>query len=474
MTDDNPLVNNHDFDSAPANEQSMEDSNRNIENYPLGDYPNHLAQESIIAAASNDQTTADTTILILSDGQDSFVLPTPPNADQDSEQPSSRSNLGALAHLAGSTMVSLSMVLGLLLIARLLVPSLVESARYSWHRGELRAEYELSGERLQQVSLSSLTDVSKLVSQRLGPSVVHINLMREEKTHSQLDRMLNGLEGQGSGFVIREDGYILTNNHVIAGTENFEVLLRDGRRLPAVIVGADPLTDLAVLKVDAENLLPVMWGKSDEVEVGTPVWAVGSPFGLQQSVTFGIISSKHRVNFRGTPYDQHLHADTAYGDLMQSDVALNPGNSGGPLVNSMGEVVGVNTAILGETYHGISFSIPSRVAQKVAENLLVDGEVHRGWLGIRMAKRNDDYGSSDTGIPAEGVRVSDFPNDSPARRAGIRIGDIIVRFDGQPVHTDDELLRFIAEAPVGKTCRVTVVREQQELEISVQLSRRQM
>ena len=162
-------------------------------------------------------------------------------------------------------------------------------------------------------------------------------------------------DGQGSGFVVRDDGYILTNHHVIDSKGVIEVTLSDGRRMRADLIGFDSKTDLAVLKIDAGELMPVEWGDSERVDVGTPVWAVGSPFGLQQTVTFGIISGKHRVDFRATRDVENSRAGAPYRDLMQSDVALNPGNSGGPLVNAMGQVVGVNAAILGDTFRGISF-----------------------------------------------------------------------------------------------------------------------
>ena len=185
------------------------------------------------------------------------------------------------------------------------------------------------------------------------------------------------------------------------------------RRVPADHRGVDAMTDLAVLRIDAQGLMAIDWGDSDDVVVGTPVWAAGSPFGLQQTVTFGIISGKHRVDFRGTRYEESVRGGTAYGDMMQSDVALNPGNSGGPLVNSMGEVVGVNAAILGETYRGISFSIPSKVAQRVAASLIADGQVSRGWLGVRMEDlaENERFDAAGNRLP--GVRVKGFPHESP-------------------------------------------------------------
>lgn len=410
------------------------------------------------------------------------------NADAEPTQVDSRYPSYQTRHLATSTLLSLFMVLALLLIVRLVVPSLVESIRYGWHRGELRAEYELSGERLKTVSLDSLADVSQLVSQRVGPSVVHINLLRSEKElASQTSEIpiFDGLldrndphvryKGQGSGFVIDAAGHILTNNHVIAGSGNIEVTLSDGRQLRAVVVGADPATDLAVLKVEAAGLMPVDWGNSETVSVGTPVWAVGSPFGLQQTVTFGIISGKHRIDLRGTRYERSLPGDNAYGDLMQSDVALNPGNSGGPLANSMGEVIGVNAAILGETYKGISFSIPSQVALRVAGHLMIEGDVPRGWLGVQMLdqpfdKRFDAEGKAVPGVLVTGLPQLDSP--SPAREAGIEMGDVIVEFNGVPILSQVDLRKLIGETEIGKRLVVVVFRDAEKLELEVVLGRR--
>ncbi len=384
-------------------------------------------------------------------------------------------------HLATSTLLSLLMVLALLLVARLVIPSLVESIRYGWYRGQLRAEYELSDQRLRTVSLDSLADVSQLVSQRVGPSVVHVNLLRDQQTLDELGRLLLNrndpgvrYEGQGSGFVIDNSGHILTNNHVIDGVGKIEVTLSDGRQVPASIVGRDPLTDLAVLKVQATDLMPIDWGNSDSVVVGTPVWAAGSPFGLQQTVTFGIISGKHRIDFRGTRYEQSVGGGNAYGDLMQSDVALNPGNSGGPLVNAMGQVVGVNAAILGETYRGISFSIPSKVAQRVASHLIAEGEVPRGWLGVSMIDIPLDERFDKDGNAIPGVRITGFPDvgPSPARDAGLAVGDLIVEFNGQQVMNQVDLMKMIGETEVGASPVVGVVRKAERMNFQVVIGKR--
>ncbi len=383
-------------------------------------------------------------------------------------------------HLAYSTLLSLMVVLVLLVAVRLIVPSLVESVRYGWYRGQLRAEYEMSGERLKHVSLDSLADVSQMVSQRVGPSVVHINLLQGAEDQSPMQKILmhqtpkHFVEGQGSGFVVDKAGYILTNHHVVDGVGKIDVTTSDGRRLEAEVVGVDPPTDLALLKVDATDLMPIRWGNSEQIVVGSPVWAVGSPFGLQQTVTFGIISGKHRVDLHGTRYESSVRAGTAYGDLMQSDVALNPGNSGGPLVNSMGDVIGVNAAILGETYRGISFSIPSKVAMRVAQQLVKAGEVARGWLGVSMRDLEDEQRFNSEGRAQAGVLVIGFPRtgDSPAHDAGIEIGDVILSFSGKPVMNQTELMGFIGEADAGTVVPIEVRRGGDTIAMQVTLGKR--
>lgn len=392
--------------------------------------------------------------------------------DESTSWPTSRkstSSAPSLLHMAGSTFISLMMVLVLLAAARWMVPSLVESLRYSWHSGQLRAEYEQSGQRLRSVSLDSLADVSQLVSQRMAASVVHVNLLRDVNSNNPLLRY----EGQGSGFIIDQSGYVLTNHHVIADTGRIEVTLSDGRQLPAEIVGFDSKTDLAVLKVKAVGLMPVEWGDSDSVVVGTPVWAVGSPYGLHQTVTFGIISGMHRLDLRGTRYHESNYGKEAhYGDLMQSDVAVNPGNSGGPLVNAMGQVVGVNAAILGESYRGISFSIPSKVAKRVAESLIQSGEVVRGWLGVRMEELNFDNRYNEDGSINPGVRIVGFAEPSPAQDAGLMVGDIIVQFQSKPVTSQPMLMNLIGQCDAGVNASITVKRDDDLIDFMVTLGKR--
>ncbi len=360
-----------------------------------------------------------------------------------------------------SAWVTLLCFLLALIAARMVIPYLVEEMRYAWHRGELRAAYEVSGDGLRNVSLDTITQAYQMVVDRTGPSVVHIDIMGPVDGLSQHGDLLSagGLPpkqvpcDQGSGIVVSEDGFVLTNEHVIKDGEAIRVTLSDGRRLPATIIGIDALTDLALLKIDANGLLPITWGDSDAVRVGMPVWAMGSPFGLERTVTSGILSGKHRA----------AKAGTSYQDFMQSDAAVNPGNSGGPLVDSRGELIGVNTAIVGDTYRGVSFSIPSNVAKEVFERLRASGKVARGWLGVALADSDEDSEQQGAVVTSFAARVS------PAREAGIKSGDLITAVNGTAVHDMGELMRRIAVIPAGTKVILDVLRDgsAQSIEVTI-------
>ncbi len=240
-----------------------------------------------------------------------------------------------------------------------------------------------------------------------------------------------------------------------------DILLSDGRLKRAEIIGVDQVTDLALLKIDSDGLMPIAWGDSDKMQVGMPVWAIGSPFGLAGSVTFGILSGKHRIDLSATRLQGNLKSQAEYSDLMQSDVAVNPGNSGGPLVNAKGELIGVNTAIIGESYRGVSFSIPSNVVRKVYEKLKATGKMERGVLGILV---DETYRPRRTGEGVIGVRVRGFAEgiDSPALEAGIQAGDIVTQVNGKPVEDLRDLRRIVGEAYVGSAIEVVVFRDGRE------------
>lgn len=378
-------------------------------------------------------------------------------------------------------------LLGFLLVLISGLPLLVEELQYRLERGRLRARVESAARWLDQEPLGEFSRASEMVSQRVGPSVVHINIADESLEEESAardkagnDGLLdeNGLPrrrprrrletGQGSGVVMDTEGHIVTNRHVIEDAKRIEVVLSDGRRRPATIVGVDEPTDIAVLKVDAPGVFAAEWGDSESLEVGALVWAVGSPFGLERSITFGILSAKNRAGLAGTPFQ----------DLMQSDAAVNPGNSGGPLVDAQGRVIGINTAIVGAAYQGVSFAIPSQVAERVYRDLKTRGVVARGYLGIEP-QTVDEQLARELGLAAEqrGAlvrRMADVPlgEDLPARTAGIRLGDVIQSWNGRPVDTADGLIANVSQTPVGEKVPVKVLRDGEELELVVTVGRR--
>lgn len=259
--------------------------------------------------------------------------------------------------------------------------------------------------------------------------------------------------GLGSGVIVSEDGYILTNNHVVEDAE-VQVILPDDRQFEATLVGADSATDLAVLKIDATGLTPAKLGDSEQLQVGQWVLAIGSPMGLPQTVTAGIISATGRANLN----------IAAYEDFIQTDAAINPGNSGGPLVNMRGEVVGINTAIASRTggFMGIGFAIPSSMARLVMQEILEHGRVERGWLGVSIQNLDREmaatFNYSDFGSKP-GVLVADVVPGSPAEKAGIVSGDIIVEYQGQPVANANALSNAVAATKPGTEVQIRIFRE---------------
>jgi serine protease Do len=282
---------------------------------------------------------------------------------------------------------------------------------------------------------------SRLVAKRVEPSVVSI---------SRPDR--RGLTGQGSGVIVDKAGYIVTNSHVIEGARNVEVRLSDRRTVDASIVGSDPMMDIAVLKIHADNLIPAEWGDSDKLQVGDLVWALGSPYGLDRSLTFGIVSAKSRRS------GSHVGA-SVYQEYLQTDAAVNPGNSGGPLVNIEGQVVGINAAIFGNTYQGISFSIPSALAKERYEQLKAHGHISRAWLGIIPLDVPNEIRQELELELDEGVLVGHVQPGTPAKRAGLQRGDVILKWN-EHVATDPTLLsRAIAATEIGSKAKLMLVRQ---------------
>ena len=273
------------------------------------------------------------------------------------------------------------------------------------------------------------------------------------------------VESLGSGFVVdAKEGIIVTNNHVIADADDIEVNFQDGIRLKATLVGKDTKTDLAVLKVDPSKhkMTAVKFGDSDKMRIGDWVMAIGNPFGLGGTVTLGIVSAVNR-DINSGPYD----------DYIQTDAAINRGNSGGPLFDMAGEVIGINTAIIspsgGST--GIGFSIPSKLASEVVDQLRKYGETRRAWLGVRIQQVTDDIADSLGMGQARGALVAGIVKGGPVDNGSIEPGDVIVKFDGQDIHEMRDLPRIVAEDEVGKTVDVVVVRKGKEKTVKVKLGR---
>ncbi|MGP1356375.1 DegQ family serine endoprotease [Roseicyclus sp.] len=267
----------------------------------------------------------------------------------------------------------------------------------------------------------------------------------------------------GSGFVISEDGFIVTNNHVIEGADEVLIEFRSGRELVAEVIGTDPNTDIALLKVEADTALPfVPFGDSDAMRVGDWVMAMGNPLGQGFSVSVGVVSARERA-LSGT-----------YDDYIQTDAAINRGNSGGPLFNMAGEVIGVNTAILSPTGGsiGIGFAMSSEVVTNVVAQLREFGETRRGWLGVRIQDVSDDIAEGLGLAEARGALVTDVP-EGPALDAGVEVGDVILSFDGEDIQDTRELVRIVGESGVGETVRMTVHRDGATETLLVTLGRRE-
>ncbi|MEK7236517.1 MAG: DegQ family serine endoprotease [Nitrospirota bacterium] len=265
--------------------------------------------------------------------------------------------------------------------------------------------------------------------------------------------------GQGSGVIVSPDGYILTNNHVIDGARTVTITLPDKREFTGKIVGADPKTDLAVVKIDGQNLPTVSWGDATKLQVGEYVLAVGNPFGLNSTVTLGIVSALGRGRMGITQYE----------DFIQTDAAINPGNSGGALVNTKGELVGINTAIFSQTggYQGVGFAVPTSMSKPIYESLVKHGKVVRGFLGVSIQDLSQDLAKSFGLKDAKGALVSDVKDDGPAGQAGLKQGDIVTAYQSAPVEDAVSLQRQVTKTAVGTKVMVRVIRDGHEKDVIV-------
>jgi Do/DeqQ family serine protease len=268
-------------------------------------------------------------------------------------------------------------------------------------------------------------------------------------------------QGMGSGVIVSPDGYIVTNNHVVEAGDEIQVTLGDKRTFEAKLIGTDPKTDLAIVKIDADDLPFLSWGDSSKLEVGEMVVAVGNPFGLSQTVTMGIISAVGRANVGIVDYE----------DFIQTDAAINPGNSGGALVNLHGELIGVNTAIFSRSggYMGIGFAIPSNMAKAVTQSLQDFGKVVRGWLGVSIQDLTPELVEQFEAPDSKGALVADVVEDSPAHDAKFQRGDIIRKFDGRTVESSNKLRTFVAETVPDTKVKIEILRDGEEKTLMVKL-----
>jgi len=329
-------------------------------------------------------------------------------------------------------------------------------------------------------ALSGLPDFTTLVQQN-HKAVVNISTQQSADADSDfpglgdpdIDKRIEEYErdrrgprspfegnGLGSGFIISPDGFVLTNNHVVEGADSVIVRLHDRRELRAAVVGTDPRSDVAVLKIDATDLPSVVIGNSDDLAVGEWVLAIGSPFGFDFSVTAGIVSATGRAL-----------PNESYVPFIQTDVAINPGNSGGPLFNMNGEVIGINSQIYSRTgsFMGLSFAIPIELAMDVTTQLKSNGRVSRGWLGVHIQEVTMVLAESFGMKTAHGAVVSAILPDSPASKSSLKVGDVITHFDGRKVEKSSSLPPLVGRVPVNSDARLGVVREGQEIEVIVNI-----
>ncbi len=307
--------------------------------------------------------------------------------------------------------------------------------------------------------LEEIEDAITDLAERVRPTVVNI---APASVSARSKGQFRNVRGTGSGVIIDAQGHIVTNHHVVGDADQVEVRLADGTKFTADVVGKDPDTDLAVIKISTDRLLPnATLGDSETVKVGQWALAVGNPFGLDRTVTLGVVSGIGREDMNLSRYE----------NFIQTDSSIFPGNSGGPLFNVHGEVIGINTAIM-NSVQGIGFAIPSNMVKQVVHQLLTEGKVLRGWLGVGIQLVTEELGKKFGVKEGEGVLVNEVFENDPAALGGIKPGDIITKVDGKPVDTPNRLSRLVAGLGPGATANIEIVRDQQRVELLVALTAR--
>jgi serine protease Do len=358
-------------------------------------------------------------------------------------------------------------LLGVLLILTGLVygiPYLIRKSAYAWEAGRNQAAADTLRSLDEAGILNRASALFRMATDRVAPSVVNIRSMR--LMTDRLGRRIPTQIGAGSGFVIdRNRGYIVTNHHVIKDAEELIIRLGQGEELDATLVGSDPKTDIAVLKVDQELPIAAEWGDADRADIGDWVLAIGSPFQLDQTVTAGIISAIGRRNLR------IVDDGTGYEDFIQTDAAVNPGNSGGPLVDLSGKVIGINTAIFStggnEGNQGIGFAISATLACKVVQQIIDTGRVTRGYIGVQLDLLDRDRSKQAGLAKGRAILFRDVDPDGPADRAGLQPGDIVIALDDQPIVDTVTLRNTISAATPGTRFKLTYIRGGREASAEV-------
>lgn len=336
-----------------------------------------------------------------------------------------------------------------------------------------------NAESQQEKSYSSIQALSSGIAdiaEKVGPAVVNIDTVRMVETQSPFNDPIFGhffgeqfreytrtipQKGTGSGFIISQEGYVLTNEHVVHKADKIKITLSDGREFDGEVIGSDTTSDMAIVKIEADHLPMVALGDSDKLRVGEIVVAIGNPYGLQQTVTMGVVSAKDRSISAGT--EGHT-----YKDFIQTDTAINPGNSGGPLLNTEGEVVGINTAIIPYA-QGIGFAIPVNMAKKNIDDLIHLGKVRRSWLGVYIQEVTPEIAEQFGLTQTKGVLVGDVIEGSPAEETGIKRGDIIMKINNEEVNSPEELQDKIRDIDIGNNVDMEVVRDAKSINFIVKI-----